>query len=59
MLLNVKEMDIQLEEEIRMNSRSRGKGCMTMRRCSNCNELRHNVRICKKDEKMFNIYSFK
>ncbi len=52
-------MDIQLEEEIRMNGRSRGGGCTTMRRYSNCNEPGYNARTCKKDEEMSNVYSSK
>ncbi len=40
-----------------MNGRGRGGGRTTMRRYSNCNEFRYNVRICKKNEEMFNIYS--
>ena len=50
-------MDIQLEEEIYMNSCSRSGGRTIIRHCSNCSELGYNIRICKKDEKIFNIYS--
>ncbi len=50
-------MDTQLEEEIHTNGRNRGRGRTTMRRCSNCSEPGYNVRICKKDEEMSNIYS--
>ena len=57
MLLNIKEVDMQLEEEIYINGCSRGGGRTTMRRCNNCNELRYNTRIYKKDEEMSNVYS--
>ena len=57
MLLNAKKMDVQLEKEIYTNSRSRGRGCTTMRCCGNYSEPRYNVRICKKDEEMSNVYS--
>ncbi len=50
-------MDIQLEEEIRTNGRGRGKDRTTIQHYDNCSEPRHNMRICKKDEEMFNIYS--
>ncbi len=33
MLLNVREVDMQLEEEMRTSGRSRGGGRMTIRRC--------------------------
>ena len=49
---------MQLEEEIRMNNRGQGGGCMIMQRYGNCGEPRHNVRIYKKDEEIFNVYSF-
>ncbi len=57
-LLNTKEVDTQLEEEMRMNGRSRGGGYTTIRRYNNCNEPGHNARTCKKDEEMSNVYSF-
>ncbi len=50
-------MDIQLEEEIYMNSCSRNRGHMTIRRYSNCGEPGYNTYICKKDEEISNIYS--
>ncbi len=50
-------MDIHLKKEIYTNGCNRGVGCMTMRRCSNCGEPEYNIRICKKDEEMFNVYS--
>ena len=56
-LLNVKEVDTQLEEEMRMNSRSRNKGYTTVRRYSNYGEPKHNARTYKKDKEMSNIYS--
>ncbi len=58
-LLNVKKVDIQLEKEIYINGYSRGGGCTTIRRCSNCSESGYNAYICKKDEEISNIYSFK
>ncbi len=42
-----------------MSGRNRGKGCMTMRCCDNCGEPGYNVRICKKDEEISNVYSSK
>ncbi len=50
-------MDIQLEEEIRISGRSQGGGRTTVRCYGNCGEPGYNVRICKKDEEMFNVYS--
>ncbi len=50
-------MDMQLEEEMRINGCSRGGGCTTMWRCGNCGEPRYNMHIYKKDEEMFNVYS--
>ncbi len=57
MLLNIREMDIQLREEIRTNGRGQDEGRTTMQRCGNCSEPGYNVRICKKDEEMSNVYS--
>ena len=57
MLLNVKEMDMQLEEEMCISGCSRGRGCTTIWCYSNCGELKYNIRIYKKDEEMFNVYS--
>ena len=57
MLLNVRKVDVQLEEEMHTNGCNRGEGRTTMRRYSNCNELGYNMRICKKDEEISNIYS--
>ena len=57
MLLNVKKVDVQLEEEMYMNSCSRSGGCTIIRRCSNCGEPRYNACIYKKDEEMSNVYS--
>ena len=51
-------MDVQLEEEIYINGCSRGGGRTTMQRYGNCSEPGYNVRICKKDEEMSNVYSF-
>ncbi len=49
---------MQLEEEIRINSCSRGGGCTIVRRYSNCSEPGYNIYIYKKDEEMSNVYSF-
>jgi len=57
MLLNIKTVDVQLEEGIYMSGCSRGGGCMTMWSCGNCNEPGYNARTCKKDEEMSNVYS--
>ena len=57
MLLNVREVDIQLEEEICTSGCSRGGGRTTMRCYDNCSEFKYNMRICKKDEEMSNVYS--
>ncbi len=51
-------MDIQLEEEIYMNGCNWSGSCTTMQRCSNCSEPGYNIRIYKKDEEMFNVYSY-
>ncbi len=56
-LLNVKEVDTQLEEEMYTNGRGQNGGRTTMRCYSNCNEPGYNTCICKKDKEMFNIYS--
>ena len=50
-------MDIQLEEEMYMNSHNQNGGCTIIRRYSNYSKPRHNARICKKDEEMSNVYS--
>ncbi len=50
MLLNVREVDTQLEEEIRISGRSQSGGYTTMRRCSNYSEPRYNTYIYKKDK---------
>ncbi len=52
MLLNVKEVDVQLKEKIYINDRSQGGGCITIHCYSNYNEPGHNI-----DKKMFNIYN--
>ncbi len=56
-LLNVREVDAQLREEMRTNGRSQGRGCTIMRCCSNRGEPGYNICTCKKNEKMSNIYS--
>ncbi len=50
-------MDAQLEEEMRTSDGSRGGGRTIVLRCGNCGEPGHNIRICKKDEEMSNVYS--
>ncbi len=55
--MNIREVDMQLEKEIYINSCSRSGGCTTIRRCNNCNEPGYNINIYKKDEEMFNVYS--
>ncbi len=50
-------MDAQLEEEMCMSSRGRGRGHTIIRCCGNCNESGYNTRIYKKDEEMSNVYS--
>ncbi len=50
-------MDTQLKEEMYMNGRNQGEGRTIMRRYDNCSESGYNTCICKKDEKMFNVYS--
>ncbi len=50
-------MNTQLEEEMRTNGRGQGGGCTIMRRYGNYSEPGYNVRIYKKDEEMFNVYS--
>ncbi len=57
MLLNVREVDIQLEEEIHTSGCSRGKGRTTIQSCGNYSEPGYNTCICKKDEEMSNVYS--
>ena len=49
---------MQLEEEMRINGRGQGRGCIIVRCYGNYNESGYNVCICKKDEEMSNIYSF-
>ena len=56
-LLNIREVDAQLEEEMCMNGCGQGGGRTTVRCCGNCGEPRYNTHICKKDEEMFNVYS--
>ena len=50
-------MDTQLEEEMCTNGRGQDGGRTIVRCCGNCGEPRYNMRICKKDEKMSNVYS--
>jgi len=50
-------VDIQLREEMRMSGCNQDGGRTIMRCCGNCGELGYNMRICKKDEEMFNVYS--
>ena len=57
-LLNVKEINIQLEEEMRTNGRSQGGGRTTVRRYGKYGEPGYNTCICKKDKEMSNVYSF-
>jgi len=52
-------MNIQLEKEMYINSRSRDESRMTIRCCGNCGELGYNICIYKKNKEIFNIYSFK
>ena len=42
-----------------MNSRGQDEDRTTIRRYDNYSEPRYNVRICKKDKEISNIYSFK
>jgi len=56
-LLNVKEVDVQLTEEMYVSGRDQGGSCTTMRRCSNCNEPGYNACIYKKDREMSNVYN--
>ncbi len=56
-LLNAKEVDIQLEEEMRTNGRNQSGGRTIVRRCGNCSELGYNTYIYKKDEEISNVYS--
>ncbi len=56
-LLNVREVDTQLEEEMCMSGRGRGGGRTTMRCCGNCSEPGYNTCIYKKDEEISNIYN--
>ncbi len=56
-LLNIREVDVQLEEEMCMSGRGQGEGRTTVRRCGNCGEPGHNICIYKKDKKMSNVYS--
>ena len=58
-LLNVKEVDIQLEKEMYMSDRNRDGGRMIIRRYNNCSEPGYNACICKKNEEMSNVYSSK
>ena len=57
-LLSARKIDMQLKEEMRMNSRNRSRGRTTIQRYSNYSKLGHNAYTCKKDEETSNIYSF-
>ena len=50
-------MDMQLKEEMYINGCDQGGGRTIIRRYSNCSEPRYNMRICKKNEEMSNVYS--
>ncbi len=56
-LLNIKEVNAQLKEEMRMSGCGQSGGRITMRCYGNCGELGYNARTCKKDEEMSNVYS--
>ncbi len=56
-LLNTREVDTQLEKEMRTSGHGRDGGRTIIQRCGNCSEPKYNMCICKKDEEMFNIYS--
>ncbi len=43
---------------MRINGRGRGGGRIIIRRCNNYSEPGYNIRIYKKNEEMFNVYSF-
>ena len=51
-------MNIQLKEEMRMNGHGQDEGRTIMRRYNNCGEPGYNIRICKKNKEISNVYSF-
>ena len=54
-LLAEKEIDDQLEQEMRRNGFAVGKG--GKRRCGKCSNTGHNVRTCQIDKEMSDVYS--
>jgi hypothetical protein len=56
-LLAEKEIDDQLEQEMRRNGYAAGKGAGGKKRCGKCGNTGHNARTCRIDEEMSNVYS--
>jgi hypothetical protein len=56
-LLAEKEIDNQLEQEMRRNGYAIGRGMGGKRRCGKCGNTGHNARTCRIDEETSDVYS--
>jgi hypothetical protein len=56
-LLDQKDLDAQLAEEVRTNRGARTGTRTTQRRCGTCGQTGHNARTCQEDAEMSNVYS--
>jgi hypothetical protein len=56
-LLDQKDIEQQLMEEVRTNGGCRKRTTVNGRRCGNCGKHGHNVRTCQEDEEMSNVHS--
>ena len=56
-LLAEKEIGDQLEQEMLRNGYAVGKGAGGKRRCGKCGNTGHNVRTCRIDEEISDVYS--
>ena len=57
-LLDQKEIEQQLTQEVRANGGSRRRMTVNGQRCSNCSKPGHNARTCQEDREMSDLYSF-
>ena len=56
-VIDQKDADAQLEQEVHENSGRRRRVETGQRRCGNCGKTGHNARTCQEEKEMSNIYS--
>jgi hypothetical protein len=56
-LLDQKDIEQQLTQEVRTNGGSRRRTTVNGRRCGNCGKPGHNARTCQEDREMSDLYS--